>query len=88
MFAFVAMLVIIVAILLCNDFHFEFSCHGVIIPYFLLMWYNKRWKGGRVVDGTGLENQQVNASQVRILSPPPFLWYNATYGTVAQLVRA
>ncbi len=41
-----------------------------------------------MVDGTGLENQQVNASQVRILSPPPFLWYNATYGTVAQLVRA
>ena len=24
-----------------------------------------------MVDGTGLENQQVNASQVRILSPPP-----------------
>ena len=71
MFALVAMLVIIVAILLCNDFHFEFSCHGVIIPYFLLMWYNKRWKGGRVVDGTGLENQQINVSQVRILSLPP-----------------
>ena len=33
MFPFVAMLVIIVAVLLCNDFHFEFSCHGAIIPY-------------------------------------------------------
>ena len=34
-----------------------------------------------MVDGTGLENQQVNASQVRILSLPPS-------GTIAQLVRA
>ena len=25
------------------------------------IWYDKRWKGGRVVDGTGLENQQVNS---------------------------
>ena len=41
MFAFVAVLVIIVAILLCNDFHFEFSCHGVIIPYFLV------WRKGQ-----------------------------------------
>ena len=35
-----------------------------------------------MVDGTGLENRQVNASQVRILSLPP------NRGTVAQLVRA
>lgn len=44
--------------------------------------YDSKWKGGRVVDGTGLENRQVNASQVRILSLPP------NRGTVAQLVRA
>ena len=31
----------------------------------------KKWKGGRVVDGTGLENQRVKAPQVRILSLPP-----------------
>ena len=71
MFAFVAVLVIVVAVLFRNDFHFEFSCHGVIIPYFAKLWYNWRWKGGRVVDGTGLENQQINVSQVRILSLPP-----------------
>ena len=58
MFALVAMLMIVIAILFRNYFHLEFSCHGVIIPYFLLIWYNKRWKGGRVVDGTGLENQR------------------------------
>lgn len=28
-------------------------------------------KGGRVVDGTGLENQHTKVSQVRILSLPP-----------------
>ena len=72
MLPFVAVLVVVVAVLLCNDFHLEFSCHGVIISYFLLIWYNKRWKGGRVVDGTGLENQQINVSQVRILSLPPY----------------
>ncbi len=70
-FAFVAVLVVVVAVLFRNDFHFEFSCHGVIISYFVKIWYNWRWKGGRVVDGTGLENQQINVSQVRILSLPP-----------------
>ena len=59
----------------------------VFLGYFLLygeefFWYDSKWKGGRVVDGTGLENRQVNASQVRILSLPP------ESGTVAQLVRA
>ncbi len=34
MFPLVAMLVIIVAVLLRNDFHFEFSCHRVIISHF------------------------------------------------------
>ena len=43
MFAFVAVLVIVVAVLLCNDFHFEFSCHEVIIPYFLV------WRKGCVL---------------------------------------
>ena len=71
MFALVAVFVIVVAILFRNDFHFEFSCHRVIIPYFLFMWYNWRWKGGRVVDGTGLENQRTKVPQVRILSLPP-----------------
>ena len=33
MLAFVAVLVIVVAVLLCDDFHFEFSCHGMIIAY-------------------------------------------------------
>ena len=33
--------------------------------------YNYRWKGGRVVDGTGLENQRGKPPQVRILSLPP-----------------
>ena len=49
--------------------------------------YNSSRKGGRVVDGTGLENQQVKASQVRILSLPPnlqpervvFCWQLPTY---------
>lgn len=71
MFAFVAVLMIVVAILFGNRAHFKFSCHGLIISYFGIMWYNWRWKGGRVVDGTGLENQQINVSQVRILSLPP-----------------
>lgn len=39
-FAFVAVLVVVVAVLLRNDLHFEFSCHGVIIPYFAKLWYN------------------------------------------------
>lgn len=43
MFAFVAVLVIVVAVLFRNDFHFEFSCHGVIIPYFLV------WRKGQDV---------------------------------------
>lgn len=33
-FALVAVLVIVVAVLFRNDFHLEFSCHRVIIPYF------------------------------------------------------
>ena len=68
---FVAMFVIIVAVLFGNRSQFDFSCHDMIITYLEEMWYNKRWKGGRVVDGTGLENQQINVSQVRILSLPP-----------------
>ena len=71
MFPLVAVFVVVVAVLLCNDFHLEFSCHRVIIPYFPKIWYNRRRKGGRVVDGTGLENQRVKAPQVRILSLPP-----------------
>ena len=38
-----------------------------------IIGYNSERKGGRVVEGTGLENQRVNAPQVRILSFPPFL---------------
>ncbi len=34
MLAFVAMLVIVVAVLFRNDFHFNFSCHVIIISYF------------------------------------------------------
>ena len=41
MFPLVAVLVIIVAVLFRNDFHFEFSCHGVIISYFLV------WRKGQ-----------------------------------------
>jgi hypothetical protein len=33
--ALVAVLVVVVAVLFCNNFHFEFSCHGVIIAYLL-----------------------------------------------------
>ena len=70
-FAFVAMLVIVIAVLFANRFHFEFSCHNMlIIPY---LWYNWKWKGGRVVEGTGLENQSWKHPQVRILSFPPHL---------------
>ena len=65
------MLVIVIAVLFGNRSQFDFSCHVMIISYLIEMWYNKRWKGGRVVDGTGLENQQINVSQVRILSLPP-----------------
>ena len=72
MFPLVAMLMIIVAVLLGNRSQFDFSCHAMIISYLIEMWYNKRWKGGRVVDGTGLENQRVKAPQVRILSLPPY----------------
>ena len=71
MLALVAVLMIIVTVLLTNRFHFEFSCHGVIIPYFREIWYNDWWKGGRVVEGTGLENQRGKPPQVRILSFPP-----------------
>ena len=34
MLALVAVLVIIIAVLFGNRFHFEFSCHGTIITYF------------------------------------------------------
>ena len=71
MFPFVTMLVIVIAVLFGNRSQFDFSCHVMIISYLIEMWYNERWKGGRVVDGTGLENQQINVSQVRILSLPP-----------------
>ena len=71
MFPLVAMFMIIVAVLLGNRSQFDFSCHIMIISYLIEMWYNRRWKGGRVVDGTGLENQRVKAPQVRILSLPP-----------------
>jgi hypothetical protein len=37
---FVAVFVVIVAILFGNRAHFNFSCHGVIIPHFLKIWYN------------------------------------------------
>ena len=39
--------------------------------YSLRVWYNWEWKGGRVVYGTGLENQRGKPPQVRILSFPP-----------------
>ena len=68
----VAMLVVVVTVLLGNRSQFEFSCHRVIIPYLVDVWYNYRWKGGRVVDGTGLENQRTKVPQVRILSLPPY----------------
>lgn len=68
---FVAMFVIVIAVLLGNRLHLEFSCHEVIISYFEKIWYNSRWKGGRVVEGTGLENQRRKRPQVRILSFPP-----------------
>ncbi len=32
MFAFVAVLVVVVAVLFCNWFKCKFSCHGKIIP--------------------------------------------------------
>ena len=60
-------------------FSYILSLIGVFTPNSPLfsggefLWYNGLRKGGRVVDGTGLENQQVNASQVRILSLPPNL---------------
>ena len=71
MLALVAVLVIIIAVLFGNRFHFEFSCHRAIITYFGELWYNREWKGGRVVEGTGLENQRRKRPQVRILSFPP-----------------
>lgn len=72
MLALVAVFMIIIAILLRDNLHFYFSCHIIIIAYFLKKWYNGRWKGDRVVDGAGLENQRVKAPQVRILSFPPY----------------
>ena len=71
MLALVAMLVVIIAILFGNRSQFDFSCHRGIITYFAFLWYNWRWKGGRVVEGTGLENQRWKHPQVRILSFPP-----------------
>lgn len=67
----VAVLVVVVAILFGYRTHLDFSCHRVIISYFESLWYNKRRKGGRVVEGTGLENQRRKRPQVRILSFPP-----------------
>ena len=34
MLALIAVFVIVVAVLLCNDFHLKFSCHEIIISYF------------------------------------------------------
>ena len=39
--ALVAMLVIVVAVLLRNYFHFEFSCHGIIISQIGNLCYNR-----------------------------------------------
>ena len=36
-----------------------------------LVFRKRKQKGGRVVDGTGLENQRTKVPQVRILSLPP-----------------
>ncbi len=40
MLAFVAMFVIIIAILFGNRSQFDFSCHGIIITYFGDLCYN------------------------------------------------
>ena len=40
-----------------------------------------------MVDGTGLENQQINVSQVRILSLPPSLCRLAQKGGFVSMVR-
>ena len=45
-----------------------------------LICYNSGWKGGRVVEGTGLENQRRKRPQVRILSFPPHFSTYIEYG--------
>lgn len=40
MLALVVVLVVIIAVLLGNRLHFEFSCHFPIIPYLEDLWYN------------------------------------------------
>ena len=71
MLSLIAVFVIIIAILFGNWSQFDFSCHRGIITYFDDLWYNWERKGGRVVYGTGLENQRGKPPQVRILSFPP-----------------
>ena len=82
MLTFVAVFVIIVAVLFTNRFHLNFSCHRDIITYFRELWYNRKWKGGRVVEGTGLENQRRKRPQVRILSFPPFFMFMIVFFVV------
>ena len=56
-----------------------------LVACFVNPCYNEKRKGGRVVEGTGLENRQVNASQVRILSLPPEDWL-ARVCTIGRLL--
>ena len=74
MFALVAVLVVIVAILLRNDFHFEFSCHVFIIARLVIEWkflcYNK-YMDEQEIQLRRRENEERAASErARILQLP------------------
>ena len=42
------------------------------VKQYLKVQKNNPWRGGRVVDGTGLENRHTKVSWVRIPPSPPF----------------
>ena len=74
MFAFVAMLVIVVAILLCYNFHFYFSCHERIIAYLRkngkCLWYNLNMDERELQLKRRENEERATAERARILGLP------------------
>ena len=74
MLAFVAVLVIIVAVLLRNWFCFEFSCHGNIVAYLMQkwkwLWYNGGMREDEIQQKRRDNEEQATAGRARILNLP------------------
>ena len=74
MLARVAMLVIVVAILFCNRFHYEFSCHFLIISYSFyklkFLCYNDTMDESEIQRKRRENEELATAGRARILGLP------------------